>query len=82
MHFMSELVTMPTLMMITSMVSEESLARDTDTQTDYIKYFKVTYDFEKKKSKETHEKGCRSLQWTIQQSVEKRCLFQRALKRS
>ena len=46
---MSELVTMPTLTMMTSMVSEESLARDTDTQTDYIKYFKVTYDFEKKK---------------------------------
>ena len=55
---MSEAVTVPSLMMMTSTVSEESLARDTHTDrhtphTDrqsrfYLKSCKVTYDFANK----------------------------------
>ena len=33
---MSEAVTVPSLMMMTSIISEESLARDTHTQTDTV----------------------------------------------
>ena len=47
---MSEAVTVPTLMMMTLIVSEESLVRDrhthTDIQVDLSKIFKVAYDFE------------------------------------
>ena len=47
---MSEAFTVPSLMMMTSIVSEESLARDTQTRTDfglvYLKLFKVVSDFE------------------------------------
>ena len=44
----SEAVTMPSLMMITSMVSEESLARDTLTYRLY-KILKAACDFENRK---------------------------------
>ena len=46
---MSETVTVPSLMMMTLIVSEESLARDTDTHTHTQAQsgliFKVAYDF-------------------------------------
>ena len=48
MHYItSEAVTVPNLTMMTSIVSEESLVRDTHTQTwvVYVNIFKVAYDF-------------------------------------
>ena len=53
---MSDVVIMPGLMMMTSIVSGEWLSRDTDTQTDIqslaspiLTFFKVESDFENKK---------------------------------
>ena len=50
---MSEAVIVPSLTLMTSTVSEESLARDTHTHTHrlwvvYVKLFKVAYNFENK----------------------------------
>ena len=62
---MSEAVTVPSLMMITLKVSEESLAKDrhTDRQAHphkrglvYFTFFKMDYDFENKMKKKTKKK--------------------------
>ena len=48
---MSEAVTIPRFMMMTSTVSKESFARDTDRQTDSLVYLKLFQNFEKKKER-------------------------------